>query len=545
MGSLAIVVLALFPTLMQATVAAPSAEGLDTTAIAKIKDEGLNRSKVMELESYLTDVYSPRLTWSPEYKEAARWVAGKLGEWGLQNIHFEYVGPQGRGWTLKKFSSQVLGPNAFPLIAYPKAWSASTQGLIQGEAIIFRANNEADLQKYRGRLKNAFILLADSQKVIPHFQPEASRLADSTLLELANAVMPERRLAFSFPDSVVLRQRLLQAQFEARKMEFCQNEGAAVLLDAGRGDGGTLVVQAASVPVAPMSASDLLFRRVYAYDPKAPQLLPQVTVAAEHYNRIVRTIQKGKTVKLEMNLEVEFSKPDSAFNIIAEIPGPDLKDEIVMIGGHFDTWHSGTGATDNSSGVAVCMEAIRIIQHLGLKPRRTIRVALWAGEEQGFLGSRSYVVRHFAGLEGDILSLLAGKGGGKLTKKGEYEKLSVYFNNDNGGGRVRGVYLQGNEAVLPIVRSWLAQYNDPTAKTLALTNAGGTDHLSFDGVGLPGFQFIQDPIEYSTRTHHSNMDVYDRIIEDDLKQAATVMAFFAYSAAMYDARLPRIFVPGL
>jgi carboxypeptidase Q len=327
--------------------------------------------------------------------------------------------------------------------------------------------------------------------------------------------------------------------FNLKKLEFCRKEGAAVVVEGNRGDDGTLQnVAAASVPRRPQDTSNVPGMRINAYDADAPQILPQLTVAAEHYNRILRTIQKGKDVKLEMNLDVEFTKPDSSFNIIAEIPGTDLKDEIVMIGGHFDSWHAGTGATDNGSGVAVCMEAIRILKTLGLQPRRTIRIGLWGGEEEGLLGSHAYVKQHYAERQGDNGSMVSG-GNGSLMTKPEFEKFDVYFNNDNGGGKVRGVHMQGNEAVRSIFRLWLSIYGDPSAQTLTISNTGGTDHLSFDGVGLPGFQFVQDMIDYGTRTHHTNMDVFERIVEDDLKQAATIMAVFAYNAAMRDSMFPR------
>jgi Zn-dependent M28 family amino/carboxypeptidase len=264
--------------------------------------------------------------------------------------------------------------------------------------------------------------------------------------------------------------------------------------------------------------------------------------AAEHYDRIIRMIRDGQTVRLEMEVNVATTKPDSGFNIIGEIPGTDLKDEVVMIGGHFDTWHSGTGATDNNTGTATCMEAVRILQKIaakdGLKPRRTIRIGLWGGEEQGLFGSREYVGQMYARREGGGLAF-GGGGGGEITKTPKYDELSVYFNHDNGSGRVRGVYLQGNEAARPIFRAWLSAFGDPTAQTITIQNTGGTDHQSFDGVGLPGFQFIQDPLEYDARTHHYNMDTFERIQEPDMKQAATIMAFFAYQAATREAKFPR------
>jgi Zn-dependent M28 family amino/carboxypeptidase len=280
---------------------------------------------------------------------------------------------------------------------------------------------------------------------------------------------------------------------------------------------------------------------INAYDAKAPQIVPQVTVAAEQYNRLVRMIQKGQKVKMEMAFDVAWTPADSSFNVIGEIPGSDLKDQVVMMGGHLDSWQGGTGATDDGTGVGTVVEAMRILKALNLQPRRTIRVALWAAEEEGLIGSRSYVAQHFGervGGGGGMAAMMGG-GGGELKLKPEHEKLSVYFNHDNGSGKLRGIYLQGNEAARPIFRAWLAPFASLGASTLTVQNTGGTDHLSFDGVGLPGFQFIQDPLEYETRTHHSNADVYERIQADDMKQAATIMAGFAYQAAMRDEMFPR------
>jgi Zn-dependent M28 family amino/carboxypeptidase len=286
--------------------------------------------------------------------------------------------------------------------------------------------------------------------------------------------------------------------------------------------------------------------------------MPQLVMSIEHYNRLVRMIEAGEKPKMAVNLAVEFQDADlMGYNTIAEIPGTDLKDEIVMLGAHMDSWHSGTGATDNGAGVAVGMEAVRIIQSLGLKPRRTIRIALWSGEEQGLLGSRAYVAEHFGRLETPPNTAGAGTGAGNgngngaaaapapvLIKKPDYERFSSYFNLDNGTGRIRGVYLQGNESVRTLFREWLTPFKDFSASTLSISNTGGTDHLAFDAIGLPGFQFIQDEIEYSTRTHHSNQDVFDRIQADDMKQAATIMAAFVYNSAMLDRKVPRKPEPG-
>jgi len=322
-----------------------------------------------------------------------------------------------------------------------------------------------------------------------------------------------------------------------KKLEFCQQEGASLVVENSSGDDGTLFVQSATVPQPANTPFD---KRINPYDESAPKVVTQIVLAAEHYNRIIRMLQKGSQVKLEVRLEAEFYDEQPGMNIVGEIPGSDLKDEVVMIGGHFDSWHGGTGATDNGTGSAVCIEAMRILKALDMKPRRTIRIALWGGEEEGLLGSKQYVMTHFG--ERDTAQ---GATYGNLKKKGDYDKLYVYFNNDNGTGKVRGVYMQGNEAVRPIFRAWLEPFADMNASTLTLENTGGTDHLSFDAIGLPGFQFIQDDIDYETRTHHSNMDVFDRVQEGDVKQAAIIMAAFAYDAAMRDGSFPKKPLPPL
>jgi Zn-dependent M28 family amino/carboxypeptidase len=342
-------------------------------------------------------------------------------------------------------------------------------------------------------------------------------------------------------------------------LRFLIEEGAAVLVEpSSQGDGGTLFVASASFPFpdAPASSAPGAGRPTY-HDPNAPPTVPQVVLAAEHYNRLVRMLEQGEALRMEVDLSVAFHDDDlTGYNTIAEIPGTDLKDQLVMLGGHMDSWHSGTGATDNAAGVAVAMEAVRILKALDLKPRRTVRIALWTGEEQGLLGSRGYVSQHFkqvtgprpddSGYRSPAAEAASAPAPGPQpasaadsVPKPEYAGFSAYFNLDNGTGKIRGVYLQGNEAVQPIFRKWLRPFRDMGATTLTIANTGGTDHQSFDSVGLPGFQFIQDRIDYSTRTHHSNQDVYDRIQADDMKQAAVIMAAFVYNTAMLDEKLPR------
>ena len=541
-------------------------EKIDTAAISKIKDEGMNRSQVMETLSYLSDVYGPRLAGSPEYKQAADWVSQTLKSWGLQDIHYETSAPFAKGWTLKEFSACVLQPRAFPLIAYPKAWSPGLKGTVTADVIYLNASTPEELNAYKGQLKGKFVLISEPEEIEAHFEADARRFTDSDLLRMANAAAQQQRRRFRMPnfaamtpaardsamramiheympdaDSAtverIIRGRMRGGQaLTASKLELCQKEGAAAALDCARGDDGTVFVAAAAVPQPPGATFQ---QRVNAYDPSAPQIVPQVSISSENYNRLVRMIEKGQKIRMQMSLDVAFTRADSSFNVIAEIPGTDLKDQVVMLGGHLDSWQAGTGATDDGAGVAACMEAVRIIKTLGLQPRRTIRIACWAGEEEGLLGSRSYVTRHFGEQAGGSPRGGMGGGGGELVTKPEHDKLSVYFNIDNGTGKFRGVYLQGNEAARPIFREWLEPFTSMGASTLTLQNTGGTDHLSFDAVGLPGFQFIQDPIDYMARTHHSNMDVFDRIQADDMKQAATIMAAFVYNAAMMDHMFPR------
>ncbi len=516
--------------------------------VERIKDEGMKRSQVMQTLSYLTDVIGPRLTNSPGMKRANEWTRDKLTEWGLQNSHLEAWGPFGRGWTLKSFSAQVTEPQTIPLIAYPKAWSPGTKGTLSADVIYVDAKTEAELASYKGKLKGAIVMMAPPPEVKARFEPLGKRRDEKDLLRLADALDPK-----STPQqrSQMTPEQRAEAALLVKKYQFFTDEGVAVLIEPSRrGDGGTLFVQGAVVPqpfIEDQSAPNAPTapKRISPWDANAPRIVPQVVAAAEHYNRIVRMIQQGQRVKMSVNLAVEFQDKDlMGYNTIAELPGTDLKDEIVMLGAHMDSWHAGTGATDNAAGVAVMMEAVRILQALKLTQRRTIRIALWSGEEQGLLGSRHYVMQHFGTLgDGTIEAFRSGSSNQssppKLNPKPDYEKFSAYYNLDNGTGKIRGVYMQGNEQVRPIFRQWLAPFREMGASTLSISNTSGTDHLSFDTIGLPGFQFIQDEIEYSTRTHHSNQDVFDRIQAEDMKQAAVIMAVFIYNTAMMDEKIPR------
>ncbi len=535
--SIAIIALLVFSLAVPAQPPAPvNAEKVDMEMMKKIREEGMQRSQVMDTLSWLTDVIGPRLAGSPSMRNANEWTKNKLTEWGLQNAHLEGF-EFGRGWSFQQCSVRLIAPDqAAPLIAYPKAWTPGTDGAITGDVVLVDIKTIEDLEKYRGKLKGAIVFTEGAREVKAQFKPQGERLDEVALLKMANADSPGGAQGNrNYSEDFLKRFRERQA-LQQKMMEFMKTEGPAVMVEPSRpgtngmGDGGTVFVQSGG-----------------PRDKNAPQAFPSLVMAAEHYNRVVRMVQKGVKVQLETNIAAKFHDDDTkTYNTIAEIPGTDLKDEIVMLGGHMDSWHAGTGATDNAAGVSVAMEAVRILKALGVQPRRTIRIALWSGEEQGLLGSRAYVSEHFAsrpappaGAQGDPGAMMRGMNAGPLTLKPEHSKISAYFNLDNGTGKVRGVYLQGNDAVRAIFRAWLAPFRDLGAETLTLQNTGGTDHLAFDGVGIPGFQFIQDEIEYETRTHHSNMDVWDRIQADDMKQAAVIEAAFVYNAAMRDEKLPR------
>jgi hypothetical protein len=574
-----------------------TARGRTNDPIARIRDEGLNHSQVMQTLSYLTDVIGPRLTGSPNMKRANEWTRDKLASWGLSDAHLEAWGPFGRGWSLKRFSAQVIEPQTIPLIAAPKAWTPGFDKPITAEVVYIDAKTESDLEKYTGKLKGAIVLASPVREVRARFEAFASRMAESNLLRLANAGPTDTRTFSSnrgagtnstsgtniartggfFGRSTQGTEQPTSANatragggpgqrggptnlISGRILSFAAKEEAALVVTASsEGDGGTLFVASASIPGADRRGTNAPAGapRQSAWSTNAPAMPAQIAVAAEDYNRLVRMIRQGEKLKMEVDLRVKFHNDDlMAYNTIAEIPGSDLKGELVMIGAHIDSWHSGTGATDNGAGVAATMEAVRILKALNLQPRRTIRIGLWSGEEEGLLGSRAYVAKHF-GYYTNITNAASvrsprdesnnprrrfgstNSAPRKLVRQRDYDKFSAYFNLDNGTGKIRGVYMQGNEGVRPIFRKWLQLFYDLDAATLTYGNTGGTDHQSFDGIGLPGFQFIQDPIDYWTRTHHSNADVYDRIQADDMKQAATIMAAFLYNAATMDEKLPR------
>ena len=539
--------------------------------VDQIREEGLERSQAMETLTYLSDVIGPRLTGSPGMMRANQWTLEKLLGWGLKNARME---PWffGRGWSVERFSAQVVKPYQFPLIGAPKAWSGGFEKPIEAE-VVWLEGGSRDLEKYRGQLKGKIVLISQIRGVQPRFEPLALRMSETNLLRLANAPAPAQGFAASRSEygpgdrpmpprtgtnTSSRTQGSGGSSSPMRLLPFLAEEGAALAVScSSMGDGGTFFVTSA-MATPPSSGGTNIAMPTRLWATNSPAILPQITLAVEDYNRLVRMIQCGEKPVMAVDLRVQYQTEDlMAYNTVAEIPGTDLKDEVVMVGGHLDSWHIGTGATDNAVGVTAAMEAVRIIKALDLKPRRTIRIGLWSGEEQGLLGSKAYVSQHFGSLTNRAISerIAAPKDESdeessqprrqervrrtRVVKQKEYDKLSAYFNLDNGAGKIRGIHLQGNEALRPIFREWLQPFSDLGASTISASNTGGTDHTSFDAIGLPGFQFIQDPLEYWSRTHHANQDVLERIVPDDLKQAATILAAFAYQAAMEEERLPR------
>lgn len=495
----------------------------DPAVIEKIRNEGLNNSQVMDIAFQLSEVHGPRLTVSPGYRQASLWSVDQLKKWGLVDVKRDEWGDFGKGWELKKSYIAMAAPWYKPLMGFPKAWTEGTNGLKKAQVILIDANDSAEIvQKYKGKLAGKILIMNTPAEYIPHEGSDMVRWTDTQLDSMENI-----KLKPAAPrDTAVFNQRRRQffAQFmEARHKAAALNhlakeEGAlAILTSSPRNHEGTIFVQGGG-----------------SYNVKDPANFLDLAMALEDYNLIIRLLRHDIPVEIDLDVQTKFYTDDTkGYNVIGEIKGtdPKLKDEVVMLGGHLDSWQGATGATDNTAGSAVMMEAVRVLKTLGISPRRTIRIALWNGEEQGLYGSRGYVTKTFA----DRADM-------KL-KQPAHRNFDVYFNLDNGSGRIRGIYLQENEAARDIMAKWMAPFRDLGATTITVSNTGGTDHQSFDAVGLPGFQFIQDELQYDSRTHHSNMDSYDHLIADDLKQAATIVAGMVYQAAMSDQKVPRKELP--
>ena len=505
-------------------------EKVDLGVLHRIKSEAFGRnSKVMDTVFYLTDVYGPRLTGSPNINNAGKWTLKKMQDWGLANTKMEAWGPFGRGWSATRFSAMMKEPEFQPIIGFQQPWSPGTEGAVSGQAVLAAINGPDDLEKWKGKLKGKIVLTAAMHASGLSEAPLSHRLTDEELADATSGPDPSGGNPSSLPLGFFRPTAAPAAPgrggititvggrggagglgFRTQLNKFLKEEGVLVVLTPGNGpDGGTIMGSAAG-----------------SQNPTAELPPPSVVITNEHYNRIARLLAKEIPVTLEFDLGAKFTEPADSFNLVGEIPGTDPNAGFVMLGGHFDSWTGGTGATDNAAGAAVALEAMRILKTLDLKMKRTVRIGLWTAEEQGLLGSRAYVKEHFA----DPADMKA---------KPEHAKLSGYFNLDNGSGKVRGVYIQDNDEVRPIFESWIAPLKDFGVTTLTIRNTGSTDHVAFDSVGLPAFQFIQDPLEYGTRTHHSNMDVYDHLAPGDLEQASAVMAWFVYNTANRPEMLPR------
>ena len=494
-------------------------ESVNQEIIARIKTEGFQNSQIMETLGYLTDRFGSRVTNSPNERAAQAWARDKMTAFGLQNAQLEPWGNFGKGWSLEKFSVEMIEPTYDRLTAYPLAWSPSLSNAVSGKPVLVEVRSPADFDKYRGKLKGAIVMngrFAFNTAESRFESNAAKRFTDEELSKATQATDPTSASVFgegtiSYWDE----EKGWLEGLERRKeiIRFFSQEGVAALIEPSRRSHGVLGAQG-------------------FYETEGGNNLPAFVVAREQYARIVRLLDKNVLVKLELNLQTRFHDDATSYNVIGEIPGTDskLKDEVVLLGGHFDSWQSGTGAADNAAGCVVMMEAARILKAIGAKPRRTIRVALWSGEEQDYYGSMGYVKKHY----GDPAT---------IQLKPAHARLSAYFNLDNGSGKIRGIFLQGNEAARPIFESYLKPFNYLGASTVTILNTGGTDHMSFDSVGLPGFQFIQDPIDYNSRVHHTNLDVLESVLEEDLKINAVIIASFAYHTAMRDEKLPRKALP--
>ena len=500
-------------------------EKVDLEAISRIRNEGFHNSKVMDFATALMDSIGERLTGSPNAKRANEWTRDQFTAMGLSNSHLEAWGPFGRGWANQYVNVRMTAPDVAPLIVYPKAWTPGTNGVITGKCVRATIEDQKDFDKYRRKLAGMIVILGADADVKPITEAPYKRYSDDDLAKTGE-YSPGGEHPMGTLAGFLKRQQLIKDL-----NQFYAEEKVLAVIDHSRSTsgGGTVFVQSGG-----------------SYKKDETAAVPQLTMASEQWNRIARLLQQKKDVTLELNVINNFYDDDPMqYDTIAEIPGTDKKDEIVMLGAHLDSWHAGTGATDNGAGSIVMMEAVRILKALDLKPRRTIRIGLWTGEEEGLLGSQGYVEHHFGSrppIDDPFMKdqpTLLRREAGPVTVKPEQAKVSAYFNVDNGTGKIRGIYLQENEAVGPMFEAWMRPFKDLGMTTLSMRNTGGTDHLSFDAVGIPGFQFIQDPIEYETRTHHSNMDVYDRLQPDDLKQISVIVAAFVYDAAMRDQMLPR------
>ena len=513
----------------------PQRENIDYDIYQRIRDEAIGHSHIMEYASGLIDGIGPRLTGSPNVKRANEWTRDQFTAMGCSNAHLEDWGEFGMGWQQLNTWVRMISPDTAVFIAQAGPWSPATNGAITAPAIWIDVKEKKDLDQYKGKLGGKIVLYGAMRDVPPLDKPLWTRLDDAELKKLTEYPLKPRGQDF-------IQQYMKRLELRQAVGKFLADEHALAVITpsrdgrAGGGSGGTIFDD---------SSTGFGWE---SYQREHANPLPIVVMAIENYGRVYRLLKAHVPVTLEMNVDTKFTGDhEHGFDTIAEIPGtdPKLKDEVVMVGGHLDSWAAGTGATDNGAGTVVTMEVMRILNTLGVKPRRTIRAALWTGEEEGEFGSYGYVKQHFGYIPlstaPDQMKLpeWLRKPAGPVEVKPEYQKISGYFNVDNGSGKIRGVYLQGNAAIAPIFQQWIEPLQNLGVTTLTMRNTGGTDHEAFDGIGIPGFQFIQDPLDYDSRAHHSNMDVYEELSPEDLAQAAVVEAIFVYNTAIRDQMLPR------
>ena len=477
--------------------------------VERIRDEGLNRSRVMDYAWYLTDVIGPRLAGSDAMRESQEWAKDEMDAIGLVKTSLEPFGEPVVNWDVEYVSLSMLEPDYQPLIGFPQAFTSGTGGRVQAPVVVADVRSRSDLDTYRGRLRDTIVLSTPPRDYAPRFEPAAVRHDEESLKVFVEEGV-DRNIAARREEAWARNPPSIEDLSWEEIEEFYREEGVvAVLVAAQGGDGTVFVTRRRDRSMEAISNS-----------------LPTLSMAAEHYGRMYRLASRDVPVTMQAEVRVKLqSRRDPEYNVVGELPGSDLADEVVMVGAHLDTWHLGTGATDNASGVSVVLESLRILKELGVVPRRTIRAALWGYEEGGLHGSRAYVAKHF--------------GNPSAGTTEDYEKFSVYFNLDNGTGQIRGIHQQGNSGVASIFDEWMQPFHDLKIQTLSTFSNRGSDQLAFDEVGLPGFQFLQDRIEYRTRTHHTNMDVFEKLLPGDLKINAVVLAAFAYQASQMDQRFPR------
>jgi carboxypeptidase Q len=519
----------------------PATENIDLTMYARIREEGFKHSHVMEFGGALNDGIGPRLTGSPNLAKANAWTRDTLTKIGLENAHLEDWGEFGMGWQQINTWVRMISPDPEPLWAQAAPWSPATSGPVTGEVVYMNVQEMGDLEKYKGTLKGKIVLFGPMRPTPDITEPLFHRYTDAELKEMETYESRGGRYTPGSPEfAKILAERMKIAELRKAALKMMTDEGSVAVITPSRDstDGGGTGI------IFDDNGANLA-RDAQKKDNAVT--IPNTVMMIEHYNRLGRLVENHVPVTLELNIETRFTGDhEHGFDTVAEIPGtdPKLKDQVVMVGGHLDSWISGTGATDNGAGSIVAMEAVRILKSLGIKPKRTIRIALWSGEEQGLFGSQGYVKQHFGTFAEPKVPEPASvpaflRQHGALTTRKEWETLDAYYNLDNGTGKVRGVYTQENWAIAPIFKQWIAPIADLGVTTISYRNTGGTDHLSFDAVGLPGFQYIQDPMDYETRTHHSDMDTYDRLHALDLEQAAVVEAIFLYNTSEREAMMPR------